>query len=237
MKENRTSLTLVKKRCLSCGDKKVIGRRRYCSPECRQQLFRRLHILTGLLRALETKCATFFFTDSSLILDIKPKGSNKVYRFLYQRSQRQKPSQALYYLIDELGSIWWDNKKRTGKRYQASQQVLNRAIKDNISPESVIPVEIKSPARVKKFLVSLDLTHNDLQSNRATQTVKSAYRKQALKHHPDRGGNSDEFRKINNAYHELINWLKSPTFQVRKGIPGKWYFDGKKWKTPLPVSF
>ncbi|MCX8012184.1 MAG: hypothetical protein N3A64_03395, partial [Desulfobacterota bacterium] len=70
MKENKSSLTLLKKRCLSCGDNKIIGRRRYCSPECRQQLFRRLHILTGLLRALETKCATFFFTDSSLVLDI-----------------------------------------------------------------------------------------------------------------------------------------------------------------------
>jgi hypothetical protein len=82
-------------------------------------------------------------------------------------------------------------------------------------------------------LASLKLTHKDLRSSRAYQTVKSAYRKQALNHHPDRGGNSAAFRKINADYQELISWLKSPVLQIHHGIPGKWYFDGKKWKTPL----
>ena len=233
--KNKTisALRTVKKQCPSCGTSEILGRRRYCSQECRQQLFRRLHILSGLLRALGTRYAAFFFTESSLVLDIKPQGSKKVYRFMYHRSHKQNPSQALYHLTDELGSVWWDKKNRTGKRYQASQQVLNMAIKDTICPDAVIPLEVKSPARVKKFLASLKLTHKDLRSSHAYQTVKSAYRKQALNHHPDRGGNSAAFRKINSDYQELIKWLKSPVLQIQKGIPGKWYFDGKKWKTPL----
>jgi predicted nucleic acid-binding Zn ribbon protein len=228
-----SALRPVKKQCPSCGTSEILGRRRYCSQECRQQLFRRLHILSGLLRALGTRHATFSFTESSLVLDIKPQWSKKVYRFMHQRSHKQKPSQALYHLTDELSSVWWDKKNRTGKRYQACQEVLNMARKNTIAPDAVIPLEVKIPTRVKKFLASLKLTHKDLRSSRAYQTVKSAYRKQALNHHPDRGGNSAAFRKINADYQELISWLKSPVLQIHHGIPGKWYFDGKKWKTPL----
>jgi hypothetical protein len=227
------TLNKVKKQCPSCGTSEIFGRRRYCSQECRQQLFRRLHILSGLLRALGTRHATFSFTESSLALDIKPHGSKKVYRFIYHRSHKQNPSQALYYLTDELGNVWWNIKNQTGKRYQASQQVLSMAIKNTICPDEVIPHEVKSPMRVKKFLASLNLTHKDLRSRHAYQTIKSAYRRQALNHHPDRGGNSAAFRKINSDYQEIIKWLKSPVIQIHKGIPGKWYFDGKTWKTPL----
>ena len=232
-KENPVALSKIKNQCLSCGTAEIIGRRRYCSIECRQQLFRRLQILVGLLRALRTKYAAFFFTKFSIVLDIKPQGSKNVYRFLYHRPFKQKPSQVLSHMTDELGNVWWYNKKRTGKRYQASQHVFEQAIKKNIPLDSVIPIEIKSPVRIKKFLTSLKLTTDDLQSHQAKKAVKSAYRKEALKHHPDRGGDSDSFRKVNTAYQELTNWLQSPTLRLRRGIPGKWCFDGNKWKTPL----
>ena len=32
------------------------------------------------------------------------------------------------------------------------------------------------------------------------ETIKSAFRKLAMKHHPDRGGDPNEFQKINQAY-------------------------------------
>jgi len=233
--KNKTisALRKAKKQCPSCGTSEILGRRRYCSQECRQQLFRRLNILSGLLRALGTRHAAFSFTEASLVLDIKPHGSKKVYRFMYHRSHKQHPSQALFHLTDELGTVWWDKKHQTGKRYKASQQVLRMAVKDSISSDEVIPHEVKSPMRVKKILASLKLTHQDLRSRNVYQTVKSAYRKQALNHHPDRGGNSSAFRKINSDYQEVINWLKAPVLHIHTGIPGKWYFDGKKWKTPL----
>ena len=226
-----------KHRCLTCGTTENMGRRRYCSKECRSEFLRRLEMITGLLRALGTKYATFSFTESMLILDVLTNNSKKGYRFLYERKPTQKPADDLFRMADDLGSIWWAKKKQTGKRYRASQYLLEKAVKDYIPPDLVIPLEIRSPFRVGKHLMCLKLTNEDLNSHKAQQAIKSAYWREALKHHPDRGGNSAAFRKINNAYQELINWLKTPELRVRRGIPGKWFFDGKKWKTPLQTSY
>ena len=38
-----------------------------------------------------------------------------------------------------------------------------------------------------------------LNSSASTDDVKQAYRKLAMKHHPDRGGNEAEFKKIKEA--------------------------------------
>lgn len=39
--------------------------------------------------------------------------------------------------------------------------------------------------------------------NSSEDEIKKAYRKQSLKHHPDRGGNNEQFQKINTAYEVL----------------------------------
>lgn len=38
-------------------------------------------------------------------------------------------------------------------------------------------------------------------------TVKTAYRKLSLIHHPDKGGNEERFKEINNAYHLILDSL------------------------------
>ena len=38
------------------------------------------------------------------------------------------------------------------------------------------------------------------------QQIKKAFRKLALKHHPDRGGDADKFKEINAAY-EVLWWI------------------------------
>jgi len=222
--------------CFSCGTTENIGRKRYCSKECRTELLRRLDILSGLLRALEARYASFSFTESALVLDVLTNGSRKGYRFLYERERRKRPAHDLYTMADELGNMWWEKQKQTGKRYRASRYLLERAAKDNVPPASVTPLEIKSPVRVGKSLVCLKLTSEDLDSCRAPVAIKSAYRREALNHHPDRGGSSASFRKVNNAYRKLLGWLETPELRTRRGIPGKWFFDGNKWKTPLRVQ-
>ena len=44
--------------------------------------------------------------------------------------------------------------------------------------------------------------------NATEDEIKKAYRKAALKHHPDRGGQADEFKKVNEAYEVLADASK-----------------------------
>ena len=40
-------------------------------------------------------------------------------------------------------------------------------------------------------------------SNATPQEIKKAYKKASMQHHPDRGGNSNEFVKIQEAYERI----------------------------------
>lgn len=48
--------------------------------------------------------------------------------------------------------------------------------------------------------------------NASNEEIKKAYRKKALEHHPDRGGNQEEFKKINEAYQVLSDPQKKNTY-------------------------
>ena len=50
------------KRCLSCGTTENMGTRKYCSVVCRKKLRYQLNVRTGLLKALNARYATFYFT-------------------------------------------------------------------------------------------------------------------------------------------------------------------------------
>lgn len=58
------------------------------------------------------------------------------------------------------------------------------------------------------------------------EELKKAFRKLSLKHHPDKGGDSDMFKKINNAYSVLSNPEKKKAYDMfgdedgPKGMPG-----------------
>ena len=49
--------------------------------------------------------------------------------------------------------------------------------------------------------------------------IKKAYRKKSLKHHPDRGGDAEQFKKINEAYSVLGDTEKRKMYKMRNQNP------------------
>lgn len=224
-------------RCLSCGTDKNMGRRKYCSIECRQKLRYSLNMRTGLLKALNTKYATFYFTESLLFLDVLPYGSMSLFSFIFPRNLGRKPVEDFAKMANVLGNAWWSEKRRTNKRYIATQHVLEKAKNQNTSAKSIKPFEIVEPARMAKSLTFLKLNRSDLNSPQLQRIIKSAYRQQAKMHHPDQGGDAAVFRKVRYAYEQLMDWAEKPTFTRRRGFPDKWFYEGatNRWIQPAPT--
>mgnify|MGYP000337887850 CR=1 FL=1 len=97
---------------------------------------------------------------------------------------------------------------------------------------------MREPARLKKSLTFLKLEKSDLNSPELQKKIKSAYRKQAMQHHPDLGGNATIFRKLHEAYEQMIKWSENPVFIMRRGFPDKWFYDGttNRWRQPTPMD-
>ena len=224
-------------RCLSCGTSENMYRRRYCSIECRQRLRYNLNIRTGLLKALSTRYATFYFTETIIIMDVLPYGSTELFSFLYPRSRGKKPVDDFIALSNLLGNAWWAERQRTNKRYLANQSILEKANSKNVDSKTIRPIEIKEPARMSKSLTFLKLNKDDLDSPELQKVIRRAYRRQAKRHHPDQGGNAALFRKLHEAYEQLIQWSENPVFYSRRGFPDKWFYYGSsnKWIQPAPI--
>lgn len=224
------------KRCLSCGTAEHLGRRKYCSIECRQKLRYALDLRTGLLKALNARYATFYFTDTMIMMDVLPYGSKEIFSFIYPRSNGTKPVEDYCRMSDLLGNEWWAEKKRTHKHYRATQHILNQAIRNGLATGKVIPFENRIPTIKGATLTHLKLGKADLDAPHLEQKIKSAYRHQAKKHHPDLGGDTAAFRKIHQAYQDLMGWAEKPSFRRRRGFPDKWFYDGgiNRWVQPKP---
>ncbi|MFH1991870.1 MAG: J domain-containing protein [Pseudomonadota bacterium] len=223
-------------KCLSCGTNENLGRRKYCSADCRRKLRYSLEIRTGLLRALNTRYATFYFTEMIIIMDILPYGSREIFSYIYPRSTGKKPAEDYCRLSNLLGSEWWSEKKRTHKHYLATRHIFDQAIRNGYPENHVIPFETKTPAIKETSLAHLKLGKSDLCSPDLEKKIKRAYRIQVKKYHPDLGGDTDTFRKIHQAYEELISWAECPIFFRRRGFPDKWFYDGNtnQWVQPKP---
>jgi hypothetical protein len=224
------------KRCLSCGTTQNLGRRKYCSNTCRQKLQYALDIRTGLLRALNTRYATFYFTEIIIVMDLLPHGSKETFSFIYPRSNDSIPADDYCRMSDLLGSEWWAEKKRTHKHYLASRHLFDQAIRNGMPAGAVVPLESKVPAIKNIWLAQLKIGQPELNSPELGKKIKTAYRIQAKKHHPDLGGDTAAFRKIHEAYQELIRWAEKPLFLRRRGFPDKWFYesDTNRWIQPKP---
>jgi hypothetical protein len=224
-------------RCLSCGTGLPDRRRRYCSVPCRQRLHYKLDVRTGLLRALNARYATFSFSNPMVVMDVVPYGVNEIYSYIYPRQPATPPADDFSRMADLLAHRWWKAQHRSKKRYLATRQILELADRKARGSDTLRPLEFLNPSVNQRSLVQLRLDRNALQSDQAIAQIKQAYRSQAKRFHPDVGGDNQRFRKIHQAYLELIEWVENPRFFRRRGFPDKWFYSGStnRWAQPTPV--
>jgi hypothetical protein len=185
---------------------------------------------------LNTRYATFYFTDSIIILDVLPYGSGEMFSYLYPRTHGRKPVEDYCTMSNLLGNAWWAERNRTNKRYVASRHLLEKAEVKDADSAPIRPFEVKEPARLANSLTFLKLKKSELNSPGLQKKIKSAYRKQAMQHHPDLGGDATAFRRLHEAYEQMIRWSENPVYIRRRGFPDKWFYEGgtNRWVQPAP---
>lgn len=231
--------------CLACGTPLADKRKKYCSHDCREDLAAQLERWSGLLVGLEARYANFWFTDALLVLDVLRQNTREVLRFVFQRTPGRKPFEDYFDMANELGTHWWEALKKTRTRFRATEYVFARAERTNVAPEVLKPKAHKKSRVSQKSLTCLRLSLEDLLSDSAHQKIKSAYRRAALRHHPDTGGSNRSFIEVQKAYDELrrivirgrVNRLGDLlTLSRYRALPGKWCFDGRSRRWYRPAS-
>ncbi|MBL0712111.1 MAG: DnaJ domain-containing protein [Desulfosarcina sp.] len=223
--------------CLSCGTRVDMGRRRYCSVACRQRLRHNLQVRTGLLKALNTRYATFYFDERIIVLDILPYGTREIYSYLFARHPDATPAEDFSRMANALGNVWWDARRRTHKKYLASRSLLRQARQDGTPIQKIMPEDRRRASVKAQNLVHLKIQRETLDSPDLVRIIKKAYRLQAKRYHPDLGGTANAFRKLQKAYEALMGWAEIPSFYRRRGFPDKWFYDGRtnRWVQPIPA--
>lgn len=226
------------KKCLACGRTGLDARRRYCSSECRKQIMWVLSLSKGLLSIFNARYASFTFNRNYVIFDVLPAWSKEISRFTLKRTSGKKPADDLKKLILDSGNEWYaiidDNKSKS----YASLSLLKKNCNSTISVKSIRPDSKRKPRfskAEKESLKCLKLKLEELISEEKSSKIKSAYKKMARIHHPDMGGDAEEFKKINDAHKQMLMWAQNPNYTSRKALVDCWSYDAStnKWVPPL----
>lgn len=226
------------KRCLACGNGDMKGRRRYCSNDCRQQMFWVLSLSKGLLRAFNARYAAFSFDRRFVILDILPVWSRGISRFILERSAGVKPAEDLKRLILKSGQEWYGIIGNRNSQSYATLILLSKNHDKDIAPSSIKPNKMTRPRfskPEKEAVRQLKLRTEELRAEGPVKKIKSAYKRLAKVHHPDMGGDAEKFKKLNEAHQQMLSWAENPQFTSRKALDDCWSYDGatNKWSPPL----
>lgn len=225
-------------KCLACGVEGIKPGRRYCSKECRQHINWVLSLSKGLLKTFNARYAAFFFTDEHVILDVLPVWSKGISRFIYERTPGRKPAEDLKCLILESGEQWYKLVDNNNSRSYASLLLLSQNHNEHIDPASIMPNTNTRPRlsrKEKNYLKILDLDRDDLSSDGSYDKIKAAYKKMAKLYHPDKGGDEEMFKQLNEAHHQMLLWAENPQYTCRRALPDCWSYDGStnRWTPPL----
>jgi len=235
----RKGNTEIKERkCLACGRTGLGARRRYCSTDCRKQIMWVLSLSNGLLSIFNARYASFSFNRNYVILDILPVWSKEISRFTHKRTSGKKPADDLKKLILDSGSEWYSIIGDNNSKSYASLSLLKKNCNSTIPVGAIRPDNKKKPRFSKSEKTSLKclrLKLEELISEEKTSKIKSAYKKMARIHHPDMGGDAEEFRKIKDAHEQMLMWAENPQYTSRKALADCWSYDAStnKWVPPL----
>jgi hypothetical protein len=225
-------------RCLSCGTTHMKPGRRYCSPQCREQITWVLSLSKGLLRTFNARYAAFSFTEEYVVLDVLPIWTKGISRFIGRRTPGQKPAADLKNLILESGEEWYGLLDRRNSRSVASLRLLRENHSPHLDPESIKP-ERKDHPRLSKLesncLKILKMKREALSSKTCALKIKTAYKRLAKRHHPDMGGDAEKFKRLNEAHEQMLQWAQNPQYTRRKALLDSWSYDGStnRWAPPL----
>jgi hypothetical protein len=224
--------------CLSCGTTNLDARRRYCADECRAQMLWVLSLSKGLLKICNARYAAFSFNHNLVILDILPIWSKNISRFVRKRTNGNKPAEDLKKLVLASGEEWYQIIDKKHSKSYASLSLLNKNNNNEVLPESIKPDNILRPRfsqDEKKSMKLLQLNLKELLSDGQMLKIKSAYKKLAKIYHPDVGGDTEQFKKLNHAHQQMLLWAENPQFTSRKALCNCWSYDSStnRWAPPL----
>lgn len=227
-----------RRKCLACGTDNMKAGRRYCSKECRQQMLWVLSLSKGLLRICNARYAAFSFNQSHVALDILPIWAQEISRFTYSRTSGKKPAEDLKSLILQSGEEWYHIVNNNKSKSYASLLLLTKNHNKGITPDSIKPNKSVRPRFSeceRKSMKLLQLKLEELVSDGHVSRIRSAYKRLAKIHHPDVGGDTEKFQKLNEAHQQMLLWAENPQFTSRKALIGYWSYDAStsRWAPPL----
>lgn len=225
-------------RCVSCGETNIKPRRRYCSDECRQYMLWVLSLSKGFLRIFNARYASFSFNNNHVILDILPAWSKDISRFTEKRTSGKRPADTLKDLILNSGSEWYEIIGNNNSQSYASLCLVKKSLDGTISPESIKPnsrIRPRFSKDEKESVKLLKLRIEELATEGQIPRIKSAYKKLAKVYHPDLGGDTEKFKRLNEAHQQMLIWARNPQFTSRKALFGCWSYDSStnRWTPPL----
>ena len=197
-----------------------------------------LSLSKGLLKAINARYAAFSFNEKQVVLDVFPVWSKEVSRFSSRRRPGNRPAEDLKDLILQAGKEWHRIVSNNHSRSFASLFLLNKNHKKEIDHEKIMPLRKTSPRlsrHEKDCLKVLHLERKDLVLDGNSRKIRSAYKKLAKLHHPDKGGDEERFKQLNEAHKQMLLWVENPQFTCRKALHGCWSYDSatNRWAPPL----
>lgn len=168
------------KKCLACGSTELGRRRRYCSPDCRNQIMWVLSLSKGLLSSFNARYASFSFSRKQVTLDILPAWSKEISRFTHKRTSGKKPAHDLKRLILDSGSEWYSLIDDNNSRSYATLSILKKKSNKSIPSRSIKPDNRVKPRFSKderQALKHLRLKLEELIAEEKITKIKSAYKK------------------------------------------------------------